>query len=255
MDGMLQPPSATAFDAVASGVSLLVYLGVALAAIARSPGDARARTFLAVAIASAVPYALSPLQWWKGSGAYTAAVIALTASSFALGSVALFHFTQVFPRRRPFVAAHFAWVLAAYLLVPVPAAVVAWVVGQLMTSVVDTGSGGLGAVLSIEATVLLLLIIPLIFVAGIVMPLAGVMSLFKSWQESGGDGRARDREATLWMLVSQLGGGVLAILVLPMLHRVGIGAPWSLVIAVLSYAVALLLPLAFARYPLSTSTG
>jgi hypothetical protein len=255
MDEMLRPPAATALDAVASGVSLLVYLGVALAAIARAPGDARARTFLAVAIASAVPYALSPLQWWKGNGAYTAAVIALTASSFALGSVALFHFAQVFPRRRPFVAAHFAWVLAAYLLVPVPVAVAAWIVGGLVTSVVDTGSDGLGAVLPIEAEVLLLLIIPLIFVVGIVMPFAGVMSLFKSWQESGRDGRARDRQATLWMLASQLGGGVLAILVLPMLHLVGIGAPWSLVLAALSYTFALLLPFAFARYSLSTSTG
>jgi hypothetical protein len=253
---MLQPPSATAFDAVASALSLLIYLAVAVAAVVRGPGTAPARAFVAVAIASAVPYALSPLQWWKGSGVYTPAIIALTSTAFALGGVALFHFTQVFPRRRPFAAAHFGWIAAAYAVLPLPVAGIAWTLAGVFVSFnsVSTGSGGLGAVSAGGTVVALLLTILLLLVVGVLLPLAGVLSLVKSWREATQDGRERDRAATLWMLISQLGGGVLAILVLPMLHLIGVGPPWSVVIAALSYAFALLLPLAFARYTFSTST-
>ena len=254
MNGMLQPPSATAFDAAASAVSLLVYLGIALAAIVRAPGDTRARTFLAVAVASAVPYALSPLQWWQGYGVYTPAIIASTAVAFTLGAAALFHVTQVFPARRPFVSRHVGWVALAYLL-PVPVWVLAWAVGSMFAAVATTGSGGLGAVSPEMAIVLLVVMVPAMLVVGVLLPLAGVLSLAKSWREARADGCDRDRSATLWMLISQLGGGVLSILVLPMLHLVGIGPPWSVAIAALSYAFALLLPLAFARYTFSTSAG
>jgi hypothetical protein len=258
MDGMLQPPSATAFDAAASLVSLLVYLGVACAALARAPRDVRARSFLAIAVASAVPYALSPLQWWKGIGVYSPMVIALASAAFAAGAAALFHFTQVFPQRRPFIARHFLWVALAYL-VPVPVWGLAWSVGKMFAGAVTTGSGGLGAVspeLSAElAIVLLVLVIPALLLVGVLLPVAGLLSLVKSWREAKFDGRRRDRSATLWMLVSQLGGGVLAILVLPMLHLIGVGPPWSVMIAALSYGFALLLPLAFAGYALSISAG
>ena len=116
---MLQPAAVTAFDATASIVSLFVYIGVALVAVARAPRDARPRAFLVVAVTSAVVYALSPLQWWKGNGIYTPAVIAAAAVAFTLGGTALFHFTQVFPRRRPFVEKFFLWIALAYVLLPV----------------------------------------------------------------------------------------------------------------------------------------
>lgn len=253
MEGMLQPPSATAFDAAASGLSLLVYLGVALAVIVRAPRDVRARAFLAVAIASAVPYALSPLQWWKGNGVYTPAVVALTSVAFTLGSVALFHFTQVFPARRPFVTAHFLWIAAAYAILPLPVAAMAWAVAALLMPAAAAGPGGAGAMSPEMALLLILLLVPLLLVVGVLLPCAGVLSLVKSWREAAGQGRERERAATVQMLISQLGGGVLAVLVLPMLHLVGIGPPWSFVIGALSYAFALLLPVALARYALVKS--
>jgi len=248
MDGILQPPAATAFDAAASVVSMLVYLGVALIVVVRAPRDSRARVFLVVASCSAVAYALSPLQWWKGSGVYTPAVVAATAVAFTLGSVALFHFTQVFPHRRPWIAVYGFWLAAAYVLLPIPVAAVAWVLGSLLTPASDAGAGGFGAV-SVDAAgaVMMLLVIPVIFVVGIVLPFGGVMSLFKSWQEAKPTGGAA-RRATFWMLMSQMGGGVLSVLVLPLLHLAGVGAPWSLLIAGLAYAFALLLPTAYARY-------
>src|SRR5262245_767299 len=124
MDAVLQAPAPTALDAVAATISLLVYLAVGAAAVASAPRDARARTFLGVAAASAGPYALSPLQWWKGTAAYTPAVLALTTTAFTVGSVALFHFTQVFPYRRPWIRKHFRWVLSAYVVLPPPVALV-----------------------------------------------------------------------------------------------------------------------------------
>ena len=252
MDGMLQPPSATAFDAAASILSLLVYLGVALDAIRRAPGDPRARTFLVIALTGAVPYALSPLQWWKGNSVYTPAVIALTAVAFTIGGIALFHFTQVFPRRRPWIVRHAAWLAAAYVLIPPPVAVISWILASLLAPPVPPGADPMAAT-SIELGLLVLALIPVLIVVAVVLPLAGVMSLYRSWQEAKPDARAGDRAATLWMLISQLGGGVLAVLVIPMLHLVGIGPPWSLVIAALTYAFALLLPIAVAFYGINTS--
>ena len=253
MNGLLQPPTVTAFDAAASIVSLLVYLAVALAAFAKAPRDARARTFLGFAAASAVPYALSPLQWWKGDAAYTPVVIALTSTAFAVGGVALFHFTQVFPAQRPFAARHFGWIAAAYLALPPPVAVVAWAAGWIATSSLAYTAGGGPAAESVGVSVgVLLLAIPLLLVVGVLLPFAGVLSLVKSWREARDGGRERDRSATAWILISQLGGGVLSVLVLPMLHLVSIGMPWSMIIAALAYAFALLLPLAFARYMFST---
>jgi hypothetical protein len=246
MEGMLQPPSATAFDAIASVVSLIVYLGAALGVLARQ-NDSRARVFLVVAITSAVPYTLTLVQWWKRSGVYTPATIALMTAAFAIGGAALFHFTQVFPSRRPWITAHGWWLCAAYLVPPLPVAVAAWAVGALAMAIqTDTGSGGLGSVSAgLFETFVLLGAIPAIFVVGIVLPFAGVMSLFKSWQEAK---RAHDepaRATTFWMLISQLGGGVLAVLVLPLLHFAGVPPMLSRTFGGLAYGFALIMPVAY----------
>src|SRR5689334_11798604 len=82
MDRMLAAPAATAFEAVASLVSLAAYVGIATLALGRRR-DSSARVFLVVALTSAVPYVLSALQWWKGSGVYRPATIALTAAAFS----------------------------------------------------------------------------------------------------------------------------------------------------------------------------
>jgi hypothetical protein len=253
MDGLLQPPSATTFDAAASTISLLVYLGVAVAVSARMPRDARAKTFLVIAITSAVAYAVSPLQWWTGGAALTVPIVAVTAVAFSVGAIALFHFSQVFPRRRPWIAAHGRWLAAAYITLPVPVAIVAAAVGALMGASMDAGT--VGALSAGVSEVLLLLAIPLLFLVGLVLPFSGVMSLFQSWQEARRAGDEAARTATFWILMSQMGGGVLSVLVLPLLHLVGVGAPWSLAIAALAYAFALLLPIAFFRYQARVSTS
>lgn len=262
MDSLLQPASATAFDAVAATVSLLAYLAVAIAALARAPRDARAQVFTAVAVTGVLPYALSPLQWWKGNAVYTAALVAATAVSFSIGGAALFHFTQVFPSRRPWIRAHPAWLVAAYVVPALPVAALAWIAGGLtaqMAGLDASGSGGLGAVSAGASAMAMLLALPVVFVVGIVLPFSAVMSLFNSWKEAKKTGDQPARLTTFWMLISQMGGGVLSVLVLPMLHLVGVGPLWATAIAALAYAFALLFPAAFAwavfrARVLSTST-
>jgi hypothetical protein len=245
MDGMLQPPSATAFDAGASLLSLIVYLGVALVMIARRPREADARVFLLVALTSAVPYVLSALQWWKGSGVYTPATIACTSAAFCIGSAALFHFTQVFPWRRPWIRAHGRWLAAAYLVPVLPVAFVAWLLGTVMAAM-QSETGGLGAVSAgIAESLVLLAGLPALFVVGIILPFSGVMSLFKSWQEAKKASNGPARVTTFWMLISQLAGGVLAVLVLPLLHFAGVPQLWSTVFAGFAYAFALIMPIAY----------
>jgi hypothetical protein len=93
--------------------------------------------------------------------------------------------------------------------------------------------------------VAILLLLPLLFVVTLVLPFSGIMSLFKSWQEAKAAADVPARTTTFWMLMSQLAGGVLAVLVLPMLHFAGITRAWATLIALLTYAFGLLMPLAY----------
>jgi hypothetical protein len=246
MDALLQPPAATPLDLVASQLSLLVYLGVALGVLVAHPRDVRARTFLALAVASAVPYAVTAIQAMRGPGVYTPPVMGLMAAAFAVGCAALFHFTQIFPARRPWIRAHGRLVIALYIVPVLPVALLAWLIGGLMLAMSAGDAGGLGAVSpGVSAVLLLTGIVPIFFV-GVVLPFAGLMSLVNSWREAKTRADEPARVTTLWMLISQLAGGVLAVLVLPMLHMIGIGPPWSTAIAACVYGFSLLMPLTFA---------
>ena len=78
------------------------------------------------------------------------------------------------------------------------------------------------------------------------IPFGGLLSLYKSWQEAKADGRNAARVTTLAMLVSQLAGGVLTILVVPLLNLVGPSGPWVTIAAALLFGFGVLMPLAFA---------
>jgi hypothetical protein len=235
------------FDAIASAISLMVYLDTALIVLVRRPREAYARVFLVVALTTAVPYAVTFLQWWKGAGVYTPPVIALITAAFCIGSAALFHFTQVFPWRRPWIRAHGRWLVLVYAVPVIPVALAAWTLGVVLSAVQsDAGSGGIGAVSAgISEALILLAGLPVVFFSGVVLPLAGVLSLVKSWREAKAASDEPARKVTFWMLISQLAGGVLAILVLPLLRLAGIPPLWSTVFAGFAYAFALIMPYAF----------
>jgi hypothetical protein len=246
-----QPP--TTFDTVTGAVSAALYLFVAVAVLVRAPTDARSRTFLTIAIASLAPYLVPAAMGRLGTGGVLTIAAMATAVSLAVGSVALFHFTQVFPSRRPWVRSHPLWLAAAYLALPLGAAIGAWSLLPLIrmmaeTADASTGSGGLGA-FSIgfeESLTMLLVLVPTIFVVGVVLPFAALLSLYKSWQEATQEGRDGARVTTLAILISQLAGGVLTILVVPLLHFVTAPGPLATIAAVMLFGFGLLFPIAFA---------
>jgi hypothetical protein len=253
MDTLFGPPSATAFDAVSSLLSAGVYMIVALAALARAPRDPRVRVFLATAIASVAPYCVTAQIWaWGWQVTLSKGMIVLLALSLMMGSLALFHFTQLFPWRRPWIRAHAPKLWAGYLTV-------AFLVGlaAVLTPGFDLGasggvgaSGGFGAVSPelglLFALVLLGVFLPVVFVIGLVVPLAGLLSLYKSWQTARARGIGSAQMTTAWMLGSQMGGGVLTILIVPLLHLVAPRGPWVTIASTLLFACAMLMPVAFA---------
>jgi hypothetical protein len=157
----------------------------------------------------------------------------------------------VFPWRRPWIRAHGRWMLPAYLVVPIVLAVPVWLLGpfvQEFAGISASGSGGLGAV-SVgvpESLVLLLLVLPALFVIGLVLPFVALISLYKSWLEAKAAAVAPASVTTLWILISQMGGGVLTILIIPMLHLLAPDGPWATIAAMLLFAFGLLMPVAFA---------
>lgn len=239
----------TTFDAWTGVVSAGLYLLVALAALVREPRDARAQTFFTIAVASVAPYLLPAAMPRIGPGLMEAAAFA-TAISLAVGSVALFHFTQVFPVRRPWIESNGVWLGAAYVVLLLGAAISAYAllpVIELARQAASTnGSGGLGAVSSGVAALLLLVLIPTVFVVTIVLPFAALLSLYRSWQDAKKTGRDGARVTTLAILLSQLAGGVLTILVVPMLHLVAPSGAAVMVAATMLFAFGLLFPIAFA---------
>jgi hypothetical protein len=246
MESLLQPPVATAFDAASSLISAVLYLVVAAAALARAPADSRTRVFLVIAIASAAPYSITTLIYLRGArAAFYWPVVAATTLSLMFGSLALFHFTQVFPWRRPWIRAHGRWLAAAYAGVVLLGAVGIWMLRTIDVAVDDTS--GLGAPIGIEESLaLIVVVLPAVFALGVVTPFAGLLSLYKSWIAARTRGIRAARVTTFWMLISQMAGGVLTILIIPLLHLVAPAGPWVTIAAVLLFGFSLLMPIAFA---------
>src|SRR4029077_4111536 len=97
-----------------------------------------------------------------------------------------------------------------------------------------------------ESLALIRVLIPAIFILGVVVPFAGLLSLSKSWQEARRAALRGAERTTFWMLVSQLAGGVLTILVIPLLRLVAPIGPWVTAAAALLFGAGLLMPLSFA---------
>jgi len=251
MNTMLQPLSATAFDAVSAAVSAACFLIVGFAVILRAPRDPRARVFLLIAVASVAPYSMSVLIW-AGQNAPMGAPGIAVGLSLVIGSLALFHFTQVFPRRRPWIRTQWPWLRAAYIVVPLCGAILAVVLTRFLQSAMaaasSDGSGALGAATPDMVTALAILVIgvPALFLVGIILPFAGLMSLYKSWQEAKRAGLSGERLTTFWILISQVAGGVLTILVIPVLHLAEPRGPWVTIAAALLFGFGLLMPIVFA---------
>lgn len=244
MDTVFTPPTATAFDAISSLVSAGVYVIVALAALAHAPRDPRVRVFLATAVAGIAPYCVTARIWaWGVGSTFTKSTIVLLALSLMLGSLALFHFAQIFPWRRPWIRAYARVLWAGYLLVPVLTAIVA-----LMTPGFDAppAVGAMSHDGVLLGLIAVLIALPVVFMVGVVVPFGGLLSLYKTWLTARAHNVEAARVTTWWMLLSQLGGGVLTILIVPLLHLIAPPGPWATIASALLFACAVLMPLGFA---------
>ena len=166
MDSVFPPLTATGFDAITSALPAVVYLLVALAAVLYAPRDTRTRVFLLVAVTNLAPYALPFYAWRRPGSTFTRPLLSVIAVSLLLGSLALFHFTQVFPWRRPWIRRYFELLLTGYLLGP-------FIVLGLIWFAPATPEEMQAA----YAVLTLFIGLPTVFAVGVVGRFAGLLSL------------------------------------------------------------------------------
>lgn len=232
---MFPPLTATRFDAVTSAVSAAVYLLVAVAALLRAPRDPRTGVFLLLAVTGLGPYLLPAYAWFRPGSTFTKPLVSVLAVSLVLGSLALFHFTQIFPWRRPWIRRYFELLLTGYGLAP-----------PIVLGLIWFAPAQAEQIEAPYAVLTIFIGLPAIFVVGIVLPFAGLLSLYYSVLAARAAGVDRARQPLMGILVSQLAGGVLAILIIPLLHFVAPAGPWVTIASALLFGFGLLMPIAFA---------
>jgi hypothetical protein len=234
MDTVFPPLTATAFDAVTSALSAAVYLLVALIGLLRAPRDARTGVFLLVAVTGLAPSLLPAYAWFRPGSAFTKPLLSVLAVSLVLGSLALFHFTQLFPWRRPWIRRYLELLLTGYALGPLIVLGLIWFAPKQAED--------------IEAAYAVLTVfigLPTIFIIGIVLPFAGLLSLYYSALAARAAGFEQARRPLVMILISQLAGGVLAIVIIPLLHLVAPSGPWVTIASGLLFGFGLLMPIAY----------
>ncbi len=88
--------------------------------------------------------------------------------------------------------------------------------------------------------------LPMIFIVGVVLPFAGLLSIYYSVLAARAAGLEQVGRPLMGILISQLAGGVLAILIIPLLHFVAPSGPWVTIAAALLFGFGLVMPMAFA---------
>ncbi len=194
--------------------------------------------FLAFALANVVVFGIPTFWWLRGITDPTKLPSAATAavmSALGVGALLLFHFTQVFPRRRPWVQSSGIQMGVAYVLAPITIATLVMFapdsVGQLRTSYV---------------LVFLIFGFPLLVLLGLVLPVAAIVSLLRSHREIQQAGLSRLKRPIEWILVSQVAGGTLAVLFAPVLAVVAPNGMLQSILTVAIWAFGLLTPSAYA---------
>jgi hypothetical protein len=229
-------PDLTGGDAAAQTIAALVYLVVGVAAWLRAPRDVRTRVFLALALVSVVAFELPAYMWLRGTPQLMEMprwIVAVLLTSLSTAALLLFHFTQVFPWRRPWLSASGPQMPIAYALTPL---VIAGLTLFAPASLQDFSLVYLGA--------LFVFGFPLLVVLAIVLPVAAILSLVKSYREADAAGYARARPALFWILVSQVAGGALTFVFAPVLAVVAPQLQTALTLA--AWGLALVTPIAFA---------
>jgi hypothetical protein len=234
----LPAPVFTAVDGVTQGVAAVCYLAVGVAAWLRATPDIRTRVFLAFSIANAAVFGIPTFWWLRGMTDPTklpAAAFAADMAALGVGALLLFHFTQVFPRRRPWLKTSGVQMAIAYVTAPLaiaglvrflPSRVEALTVPYIVAAIVFG--------------------FPLLVLLGFVLPIAAIVSLFRSHQEVQAQGFERLKLPLELILVSQIAGGTLTILFAPVLAVLAPNSVLRAALTIAIWALGLLTPAAYA---------
>jgi hypothetical protein len=232
---ILTPPVVSLFDAAMSGLAAAFYIAAALIAIARAPRDTRTWMFFVIAVTSAPAYLAQVFAWRYGSAALgTRELVVPLLVSMSVSSVALFHFAQVFPWNRPWIVRHPAWLAPAYILAPAIVLGLGWFAPET----VDTAT--IPYLLAAVA-----LGFPAILLVGILLPFAGLVSLYKTYLAAKRHAVERARVPIIGIFTSQIAGGLLGVLFVPLLHVIAPTGPWEALTAGALFAFGMLMPAAF----------
>ncbi len=236
--GNIPAPTFTAVDGITQGSAALVYLVIGVAAWLRRRSDVRARVFLGYSLANLIVFAVPTYWWLRGltdpTKMPTAATVVIMAA-LGVGALLLFHFSQVFPRRRPWIRQSGAQMEIAYVLVPVVIAGLLWFLPASLNKITP------GYVLG-----LIVFGFPLLVLLGVVLPVTAIVSLLRSHREIQDSSFAYLKPPLEMILLSQIAGGTLAILFAPVLTVLAPNSAMQSVLTVIIWALGLMTPVAYA---------
>lgn len=251
MNSLPAMPELTAFDAVTQLVAAAVYLAIGCAALGQAPRDERTRVFCALGVAHAIGFSIPAAGWLLGvtdPQALNRIPLGAMFAALSVGALLMFHLSQVFPRRRPWIRGAGIQLPIAYALTPV--AVFLLVRWWPLTEAGVTAKFGLA---------FLIFGFPLMVLLGLVLPVASLVSFLRSLREqppskpvqaptSSPDATPPPdaRPTIVGILVSQLGGGALALFVLGPLSTWAPDSPAVTLVGVAVWLLGLLTPVAFA---------
>ncbi|HEX6975122.1 MAG TPA: hypothetical protein VF147_12020 [Vicinamibacterales bacterium] len=231
-------PVLTALDATTQAFAALCYLAIAAGALMRAPSDIRTRVFFAFGLANIAAFAIPSLLWWKGitdPAQAPRAATALVLAGLGVAALLLFHFTQVFPRRRPWIRTSGFQVEIGYGLIPLT------IIGLVLFFPKDVANITPGYILGF-----LVFGFPLLVLLAVVLPVAAIVSLLKSYKESENPDLLRARVPLAMILIGQIAGGALAMVFAPALTAVAPNSGAVTVLTILMWILGLLTPFAFA---------
>jgi hypothetical protein len=239
-------PELTAFDVVTHLIAAGVYLAVGLAALGQAPRDERTRVFAALGGMHAIGFGIPVAAWFLGEQdplAFNRVPLAVMLSALSIGALLMFHFSQVFPRRRPWIAGAGPQLPLAYLLTPI-----------VVFTLVNWWPSAPAQVTPKFGLVFIVFGFPLMVLLGLVLPIASIVSLLRSLRETAAPtppaphrvDSSRARIPLSGIILSQLAGGALSILVLGPLAAVAPESPAVVVVGVTVWLLGMLTPLAYA---------
>lgn len=231
-------PVLTGLDATTQALAALCYVAIATGALLRAQRDIRTQVFFAFALANVAAFAIPALMWWKGITDPTTAprvATALVVAGLGVAALLLFHLTQVFPKRRPWIRTAGVQMAIGYVLIPL---VIVGLVVFFPSNAVDVQPAYMMA--------LLVFGFPLLVLLAVVLPVTAIVSLVRSYREAEQPDLQRARVPLAMILLGQIAGGALALVFAPALTVI---APNSLALSALTlvmWALGLLTPIAFA---------